>query len=189
MQAAEQLHNLSVEDYLAGEQTSAVRHEYIGGVAYAMAGASDEHIALCMNLAFALRNHLRGGPCRVQMSEGKVRLLLANQDILYYPDVMVFCDPRDTDRYFKRYPKVLIEVLSESTEGIDRREKFLSYRQIETLEEYVLVAQDGIEVTVFRRAQNWAAELVRGSEQFLVVPSIHFKLPLRSLYEGVLTQL
>jgi len=187
MEAVERLDNLTVEDYLAGEQASAVRHEYIGGVAYAMAGASDEHIAVCMNLAFALRNHLRGGPCRVQMSEGKVRLHLANQDVFYYPDVMVVCDPRDSDRFFKRFPKVIVEVLSESTESIDPREKFLSYRQIEALEEYVLVSQDRIEVTVFRRAQKWAAEVARGSAQFLVLPSLNFKLPLRSLYEGVKT--
>ncbi len=83
------------------------------------------------------------------MSEGKARLRLAGEEIFYYPDVMVVCDARDTDRYFKRYPKVLIEVLSDTTEAIDLREKFLSYRQIETLEEYVLVAQDKMEVTVF----------------------------------------
>lgn len=124
----------SVEAYLALEQQIDIRHEYIGGAVYAMAGASDEHIALCMNIAFALRSHLQGTPCRVQMSEGKLRLRIANEEIFYYPDVLVACDPRDTDRYFKRYPKVLVEVLSESTEALDRREKFLSYRQIETLE-------------------------------------------------------
>src|ERR1700692_4715237 len=149
MEAVKQAERVSVEDYLAGEGRSAVRHEYVGGMRYAKAGASDEHITLCMNLAFALRTHLGGGLCRVKMSEGKARLRLADEDLFYYPDVMVACDPRDTDRYFKRYPKVLVEVVSESTEAIDRREKFLSYRQIETLEEYVLVAQDRIEVTVF----------------------------------------
>ena len=86
-----------------------------------------------MNLAFALRNHLQGTSCRVQMSEGKARLRLAGEEIFYYPDVMVVCDARDTDRYFKRYPKVLIEVLSETTEAIDRREKFLSYKAPKSL--------------------------------------------------------
>ena len=102
MEAAKQVEMLNIKDYLAGEERSPVRHEYVGGAVYAMAGASDEHIALCMNVAFALRNHLRGTPCRVQMSEGKARLRLADEDIFYYPDVMVACDPRDTDRYFNR---------------------------------------------------------------------------------------
>ncbi|MEY2428566.1 MAG: hypothetical protein QOJ40_1451 [Verrucomicrobiota bacterium] len=176
---------VGVEDYLAGEQRSPARHEYIGGVTYAMAGASDEHIALCMALAFALRSHVQGTPCRVQMSEGKARLRLANEDIFYYPDIMVACDPRDTDRYFKRFPRVLIEVLSETTEAIDRREKFLSYRQIETLEEYVLVAQDKMEVTIFRRANNWQAEVLRKAEDVVRLPSLEFSLPLKAIYQDV----
>ena len=176
---------ISVEDYFAGEEQSGVRHEYVGGVVYAMAGGSDEHIALCMNLAFALRTHLRGKPCRVQMSEGKVRLHLAGQDICYYPDVMVTWDPRDTNRYFKLYPKNLIEVLSETTEAIDRREKFLSYRQIDTLEEYVLVAQDKMEVTVFRRANDWLPEVLRETDRALSLPSLDFTLPLKRVYESV----
>ncbi len=187
MEAVERVEMLSVEDYLAGEQQSAVRHEYVGGTVYAMAGASDEHIAICMNLAFALRTHLKGTPCRVQMSEGKARLRLANEDIFYYPDVMVACDPRDTDRYFKRYPKVLIEVLSESTEAIDRREKFLSYRQIETLEEYALVAQDKMEATMFRRENHWQPEVLRKPDQFMRLASLDFALPLSAVYEGVKT--
>jgi Uma2 family endonuclease len=119
------------------------------------------------------------------MSEGKARLRLANEDIFYYPDVMVACDPRDTDRYFKRYPKVLIEVLSESTEAIDRREKFLSYRQIETLEEYVLVSQDKMEVTVFRRESHWQPEVLRQPDQLLRMATLDFTLPLSAIYEGV----
>ncbi len=102
MEAEKQVEPVSVEDYLAGEQRSPVRHEFIGGAVYAMAGASDEHIALSMNLAFAVRSHLRGTACRVQMFEGKVRLRLAGEEIFYYPDVLVTCDPRDADRYFKR---------------------------------------------------------------------------------------
>jgi len=185
MEAIAQTEWLSVDAYLASEQRSEIRHEYIGGAVYAMAGASDEHIALCMNIAFALRTHLQGTPCRVQMSEGKLRLRVANEEIFYYPDVMVACDPRDTDRYFKRYPKVLVEVLSESTEPIDRREKFLSYRQIETLEEYVLLAQDKKEVTVFRRSDHWQSELLKESDQTLRLSSLKFTISLQVLYQGV----
>jgi len=185
MQAVSRADKISVEDYLESERASPVRHEYIGGTLHAMAGASDEHIAICVNLVSALRNHLKGSPRRVQISEGKVRLRAASEDIFYYPDVMVICDPRDKDRYFKRYPRVLIEVLSEFTEQSDRREKFLSYRQIETLEEYVLVAQDKMEVTVFERVCQWQPKISTAPEQSLQLPSLQFSQPLNEIYEGV----
>src|SRR3954447_22658478 len=102
MEAKTETSRLSAEEYLTTEQRSHIRHEYIGGTRFAMPDASDEHIALSMNLAFALRTHLQVTPCKVQMSEGKVRLRLSGEDIFYYPDVLVACDPRDTDRFFKR---------------------------------------------------------------------------------------
>lgn len=176
---------LSVEDYLAGEQHSEIRHEYISGAAYAMAGGSEDHNIISLNWAAALRQHLRGGSCRVFMADVKTRLHIADEDIFYYPDVMVACDPRDKDAYFKRFPKVLIEVLSASTERTDRREKFLSYLQIETLEEYILAAQDKMEVTIFRRSRQWKPEVLRQMEQEVRFDSLNFSLPLREVYEGV----
>ena len=176
---------LSVEEYIEGEQHSEVRHEFIGGLVYAMAGASDEHNAICLNLASALLAHLRGKSCRVFMVDSKVRLLADADDIFYYPDLMVACDPRDKDRFFKRFPRVLVEVLSESTERIDRREKFLSYTQIETLEEYILVAQDKMEVTLYRRSNQWHPEILKTAAQSLPLASIDFSIPLTSIYEGV----
>ncbi len=185
MHAAQELEPITVEDYLAGEPLSEVRHEYIGGVVYAMTGANREHNTLAGNLFAALHDHLRGKPCEVFMADLKVRLEVVREDIFYYPDVAVACDPRDTDRYFIRYPKVLIEVLSPDTERLDRREKFLSYAQIETLEEYVLVAQDKAEVTVFRRAAQWQPEVSRQPAQMLRLVSLDFSLPLSAVYEGV----
>jgi Uma2 family endonuclease len=185
MTAVEKPQLLSVEEYIEGEQLSDVRHEYIGGLVYAMAGASDEHNAICLNLASALLAHLRGKLCRVFMADSKVRLRADADDIFYYPDLMVACDPRDTNRFFKQYPRVLIEVLSESTERIDRREKFLSYTQIETLEEYVLVAQNKMEVTLFRRTNRWQPEVLHTATQPLALASIDFSVPLASIYESV----
>lgn len=185
MEAVQNTAFVSVEDYLAGERRGEVRHEYIGGAIYAMAGASREHNAIGLNLASALRSHLRGGPWQVFMSDVKVRLRFAGEDVFYYPDVMVTCDPRETDRYFNRFPKVLIEVLSPETERTDRREKFLSYIQIETLEEYVLVAQDKMEVTVFRRGNQWQPEVRNRGDQQLGLISLDFMLSLGAIYEGV----
>jgi Uma2 family endonuclease len=176
---------VSVEEYLAGERVSETRHEYLGGSIHAMAGASEEHNTIAGNLFVALRLHFQGKHCRVFMTDMKVRLLVAGDDILYYPDVLVACDPRDTDRYFKRFPKVLIEVLSPETERVDRREKFLSYTRIESLEEYVLVAQDKMEVTVFRRVQEWRPEILRQKDQLLRLESLGFSTPLTTVYEGI----
>jgi Uma2 family endonuclease len=176
---------LTVEEYLQGQLRGEVRHEYIGGVVYAMAGSSEDQNTICLNFASALHPHLRGKTCRLFMNDLKVRLCLSGDDVFYYPDLMVVCDPRDTDRYFKRYPRVLIEVLSEATERTDRREKFLGYIQIDTLEQYVLVAQDRMELTVFRRASQWRPEVLTKPEASLKLASLDFSLPLSAIYEGV----
>ena len=185
MEAVQDKECLSAEDYLAGERHSETRHEYLGGVVYAMAGASRGHNTISLNIASALRSHLRGKACQTFMADVKVRLEIGGDDIFYYPDVMVTCDRRDTDRYFSRFPKVLIEVLSPETERTDRREKFLSYIQIETLEEYVLVAQDKMEVTVFRRANKWQPETSTKPDLHLKLASLDFEIPLSAVYEGV----
>jgi len=175
---------LSVEDYLEGEQQNELRHEYIGGVAYAMAGGSVAHNLISLAWASALRQHMRGGSCRVFMADVKTHLSILQVDVFYYPDILVTCDSRDTDCYSMRYPKVVIEVFSEATERTDRREKFLSYIQIETLEEYVLAAQDKMEVTIFRRAGQWEPEVLRRPDQEARLASLNFSLPLRDIYEG-----
>ena len=185
MEAAAKQVSLTVEEYLAGEQRGEVRHEYLGGVVYAMAGASIDHNIISGNIYSSLHSHLRGKPCGAFMADVKVRFEFANDDVFYYPDVMVACDPRDTDKFFKRFPKVLIEVMSDSTERIDRREKRWSYQQIETLEEYVLVAQDRMEVTVFRRTNQWRPEVLTKSDQRFQLASLEFGLSLSGIYEGV----
>jgi Uma2 family endonuclease len=158
----------------------------MGGLVYGMAGTSDRHNIICQNLVIALRSHLRGKPCQVFMENLKLRLRMADEDIFYYPDLIVTCDPRDTERYFKSFPSVLIEVLSPDTQRIDRREKFFSYTQIESLEEYILVAQDQPEVTVFRRAGNWHPEVANQPQQPLHIPSLDLTVPLEAIYESAL---
>lgn len=186
VQAVEHAASVSVEDYLAGELKSEIRHEYIGGLVYAMAGTSSEHNIICQNLLIALRSHLRGRPCQVFVESVKLRIRTGNEDTFYYPDLIITCDPRDTERYFKTFPKVLIEVLSPDTERIDRREKFSSYTQIESLEEYILVAQDQTEVTVFRRATNWRPEVANQPQQRLRIESLDFTLSLSAIYDSAL---
>jgi len=155
---------VSVEDYLASEEAGTVRPEYIGGEIHAVAGESVEHNAIAGNIYAALRNKLRGGPCRVFIENVKVRREIVREDVFYYPDVVVSCHPTGIERLFVRWPTLIFEVLSPSTENIDRREKKLNYQQMPTLEEYVVVAQERREVTVFRRANDWIAETVTSVE-------------------------
>jgi Uma2 family endonuclease len=105
MEAALKSESITAEDYLAGEKLAEVRHEFVAGCVYAMAGASEEHNLVSGNMFASLHTHLRGKRCRVFSADMKVRLCVSANDIFYYPDVMVACDPRDTDRYFKRFPK------------------------------------------------------------------------------------
>ncbi len=162
MQMAIQNEFVSVEDYLAAEQASDVRHEYLGGLVYAMAGETRDHNQIVVNTSLTLSRHIRRGPCRLYISDIRVNLDLRNDQYFYYPDIVVTCDKRDTHPRFVRYPKLIIEVLSESTERTDKREKFFAYTSIASLEEYVLLSQAGPEVTVFRRANKWAAETLSG---------------------------
>jgi Uma2 family endonuclease len=105
---------ISPEEYLEGEKFSEIKHEYIDGQVYAMAGASDAHVTVVGNLFVLLRNHLRGSGCRVYMLGMKAQIEAINR--YFYPDVMVTCDTRDKEfEYFKCYPSLIIEVLSEST--------------------------------------------------------------------------
>src|SRR5260221_7366261 len=159
MQAVSKQDFLSVEDSLSGEEGGEVKHEYIAGAVYAMAGATSDHNLIVGNIYAAFRSRLHGGRCRAFILDFKVRLNIAQDDVFYYPDVMLGCDPRDTHKLYLRFPKVLVEVSSESTERLDRREKKLAYQTIETLEEYLIVAQDRLEVTLFRGGNNCQPEV------------------------------
>jgi Uma2 family endonuclease len=176
---------ISVEDYLKFEADGQVRHEYIGGRTHAMAGTSEQHNLIAGNVFNAFFNHLRGGPCKTYMADFKVRLEINREDILYYPDVMVACVRDGVEKYYLRYPKIIVEVLSESTEAIDRREKLLNYPTISTLAEYVLIAQDTREVTVHRREEQWRPVLLTLPEALVEFRSIKLTLPLAQIYEGV----
>lgn len=185
MQVAAQPDFVPIEDYLATEAQSHVRHEYLGGRVYAMAGETRVHNTLTLNLALLLRSHLRREACHLYASDIRVNLSLREESYYYYPDVVVTCDPRDSHPRWIHYPKLIVEVLSESTERTDRREKFFAYTTMESLEEYVLVAQSPPEVTVFRRGNNWRAERTVGKEATVRLESLQCEFRLAAVYEGV----
>jgi Uma2 family endonuclease len=119
------------------------------------------------------------------MSDIRVNFDLRNDEYYYYPDIVVTCDKRDTHKRFIHYPKLIVEVLSDSTERVDKREKFFAYTSVASLDEYMLVSQASKEVTVFRRASDWKVENVSGTKAKITLQSVRVALPLSAIYEGV----
>ena len=143
----------SATDYLAWEAAQAERHEYIDGELFAMAGAEDRHVTVAMNLAFGLRQHLSGSPCRTYMSDMRLHVAAANS--YFYPDVLVTCSPLDlANAMVKSEPKLIVEVLSPTTAAYDRGLKFSHYRTLTSLEEYVLVDLDTRATDCYRKGAN-----------------------------------
>lgn len=175
---------MTFEEYLEFEEQSRIRHEYVAGEIFAMSGVTKRHNRIAGRLYLALANHIKGGPCEAYISDVKVKLRVNRDTHVYYPDVMVVCD-RDPqqDRYVAD-PKLVIEVLSDSTAGVDRHEKRIAYREIPALEEYVIVAQDAIEVSIFRREGSWVSLVLDSRESILELRSMGLPLPLAQIYEG-----
>jgi Uma2 family endonuclease len=177
---------LTPEEYLQMEEISQIKHEYIDGQAYAMAGASDSHLTIAGNLFVLLRLHLRGSGCRVYMSDMKAQIQSINR--FFYPDVMVTCDERDrATSTYKQYPCLILEVLSDSTEAFDRGDKFADYQQIETLQEYVLVNTKRQRVECFRRSSEglWILRSYTSESSLVRLESVNFEGTMADVYEDV----
>jgi Uma2 family endonuclease len=174
---------ISIEDYLQGELVSDIKYEYVNGEVYAMAGAKRAHNIISMNLSGLLHQHLRGTPCQAYGSDMKVGILTATDDYFYYPDLQVSCE-KNANPLYNQQPKLIIEILSDSTERIDRAEKFRDYRKLASLEEYVLVAQDTPRVEIYRRAENWELVLFTQADTFYL-NSIDLSLKVPEVYENV----
>jgi len=176
---------VSVADYLAAEYESEVKHEYLGGMVYAMAGARNQHSTIQGNVFAALHRQLRGRPCSVFGSDTKVRIQTSTQTYFYYPDASVVCTSNAPDEVYQDRPVVLVEVLSLSTRRIDEREKKEAYLGIPTLKAYLLVEQEQAAVKVFRRAeQGFDPELYTGQDQVVPLPEVEVELPLSEVYDG-----
>ncbi|MBD2515485.1 Uma2 family endonuclease [Nostoc sp. FACHB-973] len=176
---------LSPEAYLEAEKSSLNKHEYIQGRIYAMSGAIDAHVTITTNLIALLRNHVRGTGCRLYATDMKARIESLN--IFYYPDILVTCDQRDIKfEYFKRYPCLIIEVLSPSTEAFDRGDKFIDYQELETLQEYVLISQTRQRTDCFRRNTEgrWVLYSYKENQELQLV-SLNFASSITDIYEDV----
>ncbi len=176
---------ITPEDYLEGEKLADYRHEYIDGEIYAMASASDAHARISGNAFILLKTHLRGSKCSTYLGEMKAQ---ADRTKYLYPDVMVTCNENDRkSNYSKSHPLLIIEVLSKSTEGYDRGKKFEYYRQMDSLQEYVLIDQTEYHVDLFRKnAQlRWELFSVIEADSELCFSSMECCFTLAALYEDV----
>jgi len=183
---------LSPAAYLEWEAQQPIKYEYLHGEAYAMTGGTLAHNDIAVNLTTLLKNHLRGSGCKVRMADAKVGITAKGP--FFYPDVLVTCN--ESDRAAKtlvQHPCLIIEVLSPGTEGYDRGEKFRQYRQLESLQEYVLVDAEtmGVEIYRLNAAQKW--ELTpyfpetNGAGESLIVDftSVDFQCAIAAIYEDI----
>ncbi|MGH8180423.1 MAG: Uma2 family endonuclease [Steroidobacteraceae bacterium] len=176
---------MTVEEYLLFEENAALRHEYINGAVYAMSGAALVHNRITFQFATALSSRLGNGPCKVFLSDVKLRLELGPDTIFYYPDVIVDCRPEEWGANFVRNPKLVVEVLSPSTQHIDRREKSLNYHRA-AIEEYIILSQTERRAVLHRYGERWDLEVASGPGAVLQLRSLGFSIPLEEIYGDAL---
>ena len=170
----------SPEDYLQGELICETKHEYMDGQVYAMAGASRNHERIAGNVFGEIRNWLKGRPCEPFASDMKVKA----GNNFFYPDVMVVCDEQNPQEYYTASPVLIVEVLSKNTRRTDQTTKRLAYFNIVTLQEYVLIEQDIVDVEVCRRSKGWVSEhFFMGDE--VCFESIGLTLTVEEIYARV----
>lgn len=178
---------MSEADYLAMERESEIRHEYVGGRVYAMAGAKRAHNLICTNLVATFHNQLRGKGCEIYQSDMKLRVNKA--DAYRYPDVIVVCgEPQfiDEDETMLINPLLLVEVLSPSTASKDRGTKSWEYRQIESLNAYLVIDPAKPYVERYqRRGNEWVIDTITGLDATLDMPSLNVSLALAEVYAQV----
>ena len=173
---------ISEQDYLDGEKLRETKHEYFDGEIFAMAGGSRNHHRLSGNVFGEFRNHLKGTPCEAFQSDMKVRADKGNK--YFYPDVVVSCTKGDSDSHFEEFPCLIVEVLSKSTRKFDQTLKRLVYQTIPSLEEYILIEQERVEIQVFRKAENWQSSYYYIDDD-ITFTSIGLTLPVLELYQRV----
>jgi Uma2 family endonuclease len=172
--------------YLAWEAEQSTKHEYHDGEVFAMAGATDAHVTVAGNVYMALRNHLRGSPCSVFISDMKLRV--EEDNAFFYPDVFVTC--ADSDRgqsHSKSAPVLVVEVLSPATSAYDRGAKFAAYRKLPTLREYALIDPERLSLDLFRRegdSKRWVLHPIEAGGH-VEWASVGLQVPLEALYEDV----
>lgn len=180
--------HISVEEYLEGEKVSEIKHEYISGAVYpmynevGMAGASDRHNQIAGRIYARLLDKLDNSECQAFIESMKLQI---DAETFYYPDVLVACDKPSS--YYRREPILIVEILSPSTERIDKNEKLFVYQQIIGLQEYLIVAQDKMRIEFHQRQADgsWAKTVFSQAEEEIILKSVDLALTLKEIYRGV----
>ena len=179
---------LTPKAYLELERKATTKNEYVNGETIAMAGASFAHNFITLDTVIYLSNQLLDSECEVA-STGDLRVKVIQTESYFYPDIVVVCgEPQAEDNVFDTLlnPTLIVEVLSASTETYDRDEKFAHYRQIDTLQEYILISQDRAEVVQYcRQEPEWIATEFRTLDDVMPLSSIECELPLQHIYRRV----
>jgi Uma2 family endonuclease len=178
---------ITVEKYLAGELERPVKHEYLGGVVYAMAGATNRHNDIALNILASWHSQLKGMPCRPSNSDTKVRIESFGHTRFYYPDAMVICDRNDDNDSYQENPVVIVEVTSKSTRRIDMNEKRDAYLSIPSMNVYVIVEQEKIAVTVYCKQADGTleSEFYASLEDEIPLTEVEAMLPLREVFDRI----
>ncbi|HEY9770147.1 MAG TPA: Uma2 family endonuclease [Coleofasciculaceae cyanobacterium] len=177
---------LTIKEYLQLETDSDIKHEYIDGEVYAMAGATDTHVTIAGNIFALLLSHLRGSGCRVYICDMKVTIEAKNY--FYYPDILVIYEEKDKENStFKKFPSLIIEVLSDFTEAFDRGDKCADYKSLPSLQEYVLVNPKKARIECFRGTERglWLLQFYELKNEQFELASVDFAEKISDVYEKV----
>jgi Uma2 family endonuclease len=174
---------MTVEEYIAFEEKSETRHEFINGQLYEMPGTTDQHNDLCFNITALLKRLIRPTSLRAYMESVKVRI--KNDKDYTYPDVFVTDDRDANSPVIKRYPSVIIEVLSDGTRVYDKTDKFIRYQKIESLKHYLTVEPDKTLVECYTKQADgsWEVETFTNISETILLSALNIQLPLRDIYE------
>lgn len=183
MNAQRKVEWITPDEYLAMEETTSFRHEYVDGQMYAMTGGTQTHNIICLNLVRATARSPRfGKPCEVFAND--MRVQIASRNSYYYPDLVVSCRTEPESRWLSS-PCLIVEVTSPSTAAIDRREKRAHYLTLPSLQSYVLVEQDTAEITVLRRDGSGWTEQILALEDELLLDCLELTVPVAEIYARV----
>lgn len=170
--------------YLQNEKLSDSKHEYIDGQVYAMAGASKNHQRITLNISSIFKTHLKDTPCDTFASDIKVKI---GDLAVFYPDVIVACEPETANDYYTEQPLIIVEVLSKSTRRIDETTKRRLYQSLPSLQEYVLIEQDIVDIEICRRSEGWQPEHYFMGDD-VTFSAIELTVSVNDIYERVVNE-
>jgi Uma2 family endonuclease len=176
---------MTLEEFFEFEERSPIPYEFVNGVIRPVSAPSVAHCRVAQNIYRAIDPHLRKGQCEAFIAGGEVNLRLGEDRIVYKPDIFVACDKNVWDEKWIPNPKFVVEVLSPSTQQIDRREKAANYRRVPSMEEYVIASQKRAELTIYRRVARWLPEIVSDERAVVEFRSLGVSIPLSAIYEDV----